>query len=165
MVGIWGKFFFFLVFKLISIFPLVSMECFHNEERNASWHPPHSLHLAPNRSSVHFLSWSHSPTHFGMICSLCLSLGFPWKYPASSWVLTVFPGNHSHPSLLVYCYCCPCSGLCASFQMNSWSPCTLHEVPSSSPAIICLSPVQTLTDLSRASLAVCTEPAFPWMDS
>lgn len=95
MVGIWGNIVFFLVFKWFFKFPLVSMECFHNEDRIISWQPPHSSHLAPNHSSHHILTWSHCPCHFGVTCGSCLSLGLPCKQPASSWVLTVFPGNGS----------------------------------------------------------------------
>lgn len=102
--------------------------------------------FSPKSLCLHILSWPHCPSYLGVICDPCLSLGFPSKCPASPGVLTVFLGNGSHLFLPVSCYCCPCSGLCASFQMDSQSPCALHEVPSSSPAFLSPSPIQTLGD-------------------
>lgn len=78
--------------------------------------------FSPKSLCLHILSWPHCPSYLGVICDPCLSLGFPSKCPASPGVLTVFPGNGSHLSLHVSCYCCPCSGLCASFQMDSSHP-------------------------------------------
>lgn len=116
MVEIWGKIFFFLDSKLFSKCPVANMDCFHDEEGNASQQHPHSSYLTLSCSSLHIFSWPHCPSDVRAICAPCFSLGFPCKYPARAWVLAVFPDYRSHLSLLVYCHCCPRSGLCAGLQ-------------------------------------------------
>lgn len=100
MVGRWGNIFFFLVFKLLSKFRLVSREDFCNEDRNISWQPLHKSYLSPDHSSLHILSWPHCPCHFGVICAPCLSLqttsqllgpdSLPWEWIQIRFVPDLF---------------------------------------------------------------------------
>ena len=138
MAGIWGNIFFFLIFKLSSKFPLVS---FHNEDQKYI--------LTVSTFIIFSATLLFSPL------SLLVSLSLPlWSYlcplpflglslQTSSWLLGTdsLPWYWVTPIPSVYCHCCPCSELCASFQMNSRPPCTLREVASSSLAFICPLPV------------------------
>ena len=86
VVEIWGKIFFFLDSKLFSKCPVANMDCFHDEEGNASQQHPHSSYLTLSCSSLHIFSLMSMAKNYSFISSLVqlpLSIHyFPISLPA-----------------------------------------------------------------------------------